>query len=90
MASLREEGLIARPVSRVANRGMAFDIVAENAGMVSADRKPPPRLEKLEKRRKKKKPLTEEQIQAKLLRAEERKRVRDHLIIMILRGNGDG
>ncbi|ELU18859.1 hypothetical protein CAPTEDRAFT_210333 [Capitella teleta] len=76
MAALREEGLIARPVS-MAPKGLAFEIITESAGMFAVNRKPPPRLEKLEKRRKKKKPLTQEQIQAKLLRAEERKKERE-------------
>ena len=74
MLALRNEGFIQRPVSRAAC-GMSFDIVAENAGMFAESRRPPPRLAKLEKRKKKKRVLTEEQIQAKLLRAEERKKV---------------
>jgi hypothetical protein len=87
MASLREEGLIARPVCK-ATSGMTFDIVAENAGMFSADRKPPARLEKMrEQRKKKRKPLTEDQIQAKLLRAEERNKVRHQGMSIVFRSS---
>lgn len=73
IASLRDEGLIQRPVSRAAC-GMSFEIVADNSGMFGDGRRPPPRLAKLEKRRKTKRPLTEEEIQRKLERAERKKK----------------
>jgi len=72
LQALREEGLIARPHGQGAS-GMSFDIVADTSPV----KRPPPRLEKLEKRRKKKKPLTEEEIEEKLKRAERRKRKRE-------------
>lgn len=72
MQALREEGLITRPQGQGAS-GLSFEITAEGAMM----KRPPPRLEKLEKRRKKKRALTEEEIREKLERAERRKRVSD-------------
>lgn len=68
--ALREEGLISRPQAQGAS-GVSFEITAEGAMMS----RPPPRLEKLEKRRKKKRALTEDEIREKLERAESRKRV---------------
>lgn len=70
MQALREEGLITRPQGQGAS-GFSFEITAEGAMM----KRPPPRLEKLEKRRKKKRALTEDEIREKLERAERRKRV---------------
>ena len=84
MASLREEGLIQRPMSRAAN-GLSFEIVATEPqagdymfGPSDMAMRRPARLEKLERRRKKKKkaPQTEEEITAKLERAERRRKVR--------------
>jgi hypothetical protein len=80
IAALRDEGLIQRPMSRVAN-GLSFEIVANEPGasdyMFDAKvPKRPARLEKLEKRRKKKRVRTEEEIAAKLERAELRRKVR--------------
>lgn len=82
MAALRDEGLIARPVSK-STSGMTFDIVSESAAMFSENRRPPPRLAKLEKRKKKKRQLTEEEIQAKLERAELRKKVRPRFYLLV-------
>lgn len=71
LQSLREEGLITRP-KRESTNFATFEIVAANT---LPDIRPPPRLEKLERRRKKKKQLTEDEIKEKLERAERRKRV---------------
>jgi len=73
IASLREEGLIQRPVSRAAC-GMSFEIIAENAAMFGEGHRPPARLAKLERRRKAKRPLTEDEIQRKLEKAERKKK----------------
>lgn len=67
MQALREEGLIARQTAQ-SNGGMSFDIMADGEAI-----RPPPRLAKLE-RRKKKKTLTEEDIRKKLEKAERRKK----------------
>ncbi|XP_074643399.1 uncharacterized protein LOC141900410 [Tubulanus polymorphus] len=73
LAALREEGLIARPKSRAVG-GLAFEITEDETDTF----KRPPRLAKLElKRRKKKKVLTEEQIKEKLEKAEERKKLKE-------------
>ena len=55
--------------------------MADNAGMFAESRRPPARLAKLQKRKKKERILTEEQIQAKLRKAEERKKVRSSLLL---------
>ncbi|KAL3867880.1 hypothetical protein ACJMK2_040726 [Sinanodonta woodiana] len=69
---LREEGLISRP-SAQASGGLSFEIVEERRP-IPAVLRPPLRLAKLEKRRVKKKQLTEEDIQEKLERAERRRK----------------
>ena len=81
MASLQNEGLIQRPMSR-ATGGFAFEIVmdkpADSAGgylFPPIEKKPPARLAKLEKRKKRKKKMTLADIEAKLEQAEERRRV---------------
>lgn len=71
MATLEQEGLIQRPVAK-ATMGLSFDIIQSGGGFVTA--RPPPRLAKLEKRKKKKKPLTEWEITAKLEKAEARRK----------------
>lgn len=71
--ALREEGLISLPKSSAAG-GLSFEVVEDKPE--DAIRRPPARLAKLEKRKKKKKVLTEEQIQEKLERAERRRKVR--------------
>jgi len=72
MQSLREEGLITKPQKHT-QAGTAFEIidVANQDGVI----RPPPRLAKLERRRKKKKILTEDEIREKLEKAERRKKV---------------
>ncbi|XP_013404970.1 DNA ligase 1 [Lingula anatina] len=74
MAALRDEGLIARPKSRAAG-GMSFDIIMAGPDP-DALKKPPARLAKLE-RRKKKTELTEDQIKAKLEKAERRRKKKE-------------
>ena len=81
MAALQNEGLIQRPVSRAAG-GFAFEIMMDkpkgNADYLfpPIERKPPARLEKLEKKKKKKKKMTLADIEAKLGQAEERRKVK--------------
>lgn len=75
LQKLREEGLISKP-STEKSGGVSFDIVEMQPG-TSASKLPalpPIKLAKLEKRRKKKRALTEEEIQQKLARAEERRK----------------
>ncbi|XP_076462913.1 uncharacterized protein LOC143295224 [Babylonia areolata] len=83
MRGLREEGLISRPQLQ-SSGGMCFEIVAAEDGV--KDRgvgvgmpKPPPRLEKLavERGKKKRRVLTEDQIREKLERAEQRRKRRE-------------
>ena len=83
LAKLREEGLIQRPMSR-ASGGMAFEVVADieadkpsNPFAIPSPRRPPVRLAKLEKRKKKKR-LTQEDIDAKLAKADQRRKVSKH------------
>ena len=72
--SLRQEGLIQRPMSR-AQGGLSFEVV-EDANNRMLPSRPPIRLAKLEKRQKKhKRTLTSEDIEAKLEKAEARKKV---------------
>ena len=74
LQNLRQEGLIQRPVSR-AQGGLRFDVVEDNK-ISMLPLRPPMRLAKLEKRQKKhKRTLTNEDIEAKLIKAQERKRV---------------
>ncbi|CAH1775013.1 unnamed protein product [Owenia fusiformis] len=73
MASLRDEGLIARPKSRAAG-GMSFEIISDGPDPNALKR--PLRLAKLE-RRKKKKELTAEEIAAKLEKAEKRRKEKE-------------
>ena len=74
MQSLREEGLISKPEVQAAG-GMSFEIIGVAGDGVP---RPPPRLEKLamERKRKKKRVVTEEEIREKLERAERRRKVR--------------
>ncbi len=74
LAALEKEGLIQRPMSRAA-MGVSFDIV-DNTSKLTGGVRPPPRLAKLEGRKKKRKKLTEEEINAKLEKAEARRKVR--------------
>ena len=56
--------------------GVSFEVIAETTDMF-IERRPPARLAKLEKtRKKKKKTMTLEQIEEKLAKAEERRKVR--------------
>lgn len=75
LRSLREEGLISKHKAE-ASGGVCFEIVE-----ATGDERPrlPLRLEKLEK--KSKKVLTEEEINAKLERAERRRKVRQRLSV---------
>lgn len=75
LANLQNEGLIQRPVSRAAG-GYSFEIVSDEQAMGLNVRKPPARLMKLEKRKKKKRELTEKDIKAKLEKAENRRKVK--------------
>ena len=91
LASLRDEGFIKRPLSRAAG-GYSFEIVMDKPNpseylLGSPIKKPPVRLEKLEKKKKKRK-YTLEQIEAKLEKAEERRRVRIYhqMFNFIIRG----
>jgi len=72
LATLHEEGLIQRPIGRGAF-SVSFEVMSELAGQNIA--KPPPRLAKLEHKKKKKKALTEAEIRQKLERAEQRRKV---------------
>ena len=74
LLALRDEGFIARPKTR-ASGGMSYDIMMDGPD-ANAFKRPPPRLAKLDKKRKKKKDLTQEEIKAKLERAEQRRKVR--------------
>ncbi|OWF54400.1 nucleolar protein 58-like [Mizuhopecten yessoensis] len=76
LQSLREEGLIARPHAK-SSGGTSFEIVAAEDSLLGEGfgmPRPPPRLAKLERRRKKKKQLTAEEIREKLEKAERRKK----------------
>ena len=81
IATLREEGLITRPMSR-ATGGLAFEVTADSTPAFARDTLlgarpslPPLRLAKLEKRKKRRRKLTEEDIKSKLEKAEERRKV---------------
>nr|KAG5711806.1 hypothetical protein BaRGS_023570 [Batillaria attramentaria] len=76
MQSLREEGLISKPKAE-SSGGMCFEIVTVSASGDGDGVRPPPRLEKLEQRRKKKRQLTEDEIRDKLERAERRRKKRE-------------
>lgn len=73
LQKLREEGLISKPTQEKSG-GMSFDIVDMNTSN-KLPALPPLKLAKLEKRRRKKRPLTDEEIQEKLQRAEQRRKV---------------
>ncbi|WAR23909.1 hypothetical protein MAR_037578 [Mya arenaria] len=76
LQKLREEGLISKP-STEKSGGVSFEIVDMSSSMGGGGKLPalpPLRLAKLEKRRKKKRPLTDEEIKQKLERAEERRK----------------
>ena len=73
MQTLREEGLITKP-SAEKSGGVAFEIV-EMTSSNKLPALPSIRLAKLEKRRKKRRTLTEEEIKEKLQRAEQRRRL---------------
>ena len=77
--SLREEGFIQRPVSRAAF-GISYDIVTDDLPMLGQHCRPPPRLAKLERRKKKKKELTAEQLAAKMEKTETRRKVGIHAL----------
>jgi len=85
LATLHEEGLIQRPIGRGAFT-VSFEVMSELDGQTI--RKPPPRLEKLESRKKKKRVLTEAEIRQKLERAERRRKVRTILTVRV-EGGGD-
>jgi len=72
LATLHEEGLIQRPIGRGAFT-VSFEVMSELDGQTI--RKPPPRLAKLERKKKKRKVLTEAEIRQKLERAEQRRKV---------------
>ena len=76
LEGLRQDGLIARPVQQ-ATSGLSFEVVAADLQGDSylMAKKPPARLAKLEKRAKKKKVLTEEEIKAKMERVERKRQV---------------
>lgn len=74
LQKLREEGLISRP-SQEKSGGVSFDIVDATTS-TKLPALPPLKLAKLEKRRRKKRPLTDEEIQEKLRRAEQRRKVK--------------
>jgi len=71
LATLHEEGLIQRPLGRGAFT-FSFEVMSEMNKQTL--RKPPPRLAKLDSK-KKKKPLSEAEIRQKLERAERRRKV---------------
>ena len=77
LAALQSEGLIQRPLEQKGG-GVRFDIV-EQGPLEGLDPwtalRPPARLAKLEQRTKKKRALTEEEISAKLERAERKRKV---------------
>ena len=52
-----------------------LQVVAETNDIFGVPRRPPARLAKLEKRKKKKKAMTQEEIERKLARAEQRRKV---------------
>lgn len=83
--SLAADGLITRPIVANKKNALSFDVMLEEGNgedVLLTPRSRPARLEKLEKlerRRSKKKPkreMTEEEIKAKLERAQERRKVR--------------
>ncbi|XP_050403000.2 uncharacterized protein LOC126819168 [Patella vulgata] len=80
MQALREEGLITRPKTK-SSGGVSFEIIQDNNTLETAPARPPARLAKLEKRRKKKKVLTEEQIKEKLERAEKRRKKKEEEMV---------
>lgn len=76
LQKLREEGLISK-TNAEKKSGVSFEIVEMNPSAHGSKLPalPPLKLAKIEKRRKKKRALTEEEIQQKLERAEERRKV---------------
>lgn len=84
--TLHEEGLIKNPtVTRTTAFGVGFEIFSDDTTPI---RRLPPRLAKLETKKKKKKVLTEEQIRQKLERAEIRKKVSNTLTRILLTAEG--
>ncbi|XP_070555161.1 uncharacterized protein [Ptychodera flava] len=75
LQELQQQGLLSssRPKSR---GGLAFEVLLSPEGSLEQKR-PPPRLAKLKKRSKKKKQLTKEQLEAKLIAAEERRKAKE-------------
>ena len=73
---LRQEGFITKPVQK-ATSGLSFEVVAADLQGDSylMARKPPARLAKLEKKAKKKRVLTEEELKAKMERVERKRQV---------------
>ena len=65
--------LLQRPVSRAAF-GLSYDIISEENGL-TMEKRPPARLAKLERRKKRRRQLTEEDITKKLEKADERRKV---------------
>ena len=78
LGELKSQGIISTsltaPLQAPKKGGTSFDV------MIAIDfdelKKPPPRLAKLKKKKKKSKTLTKEEVDAKLARAEERRKVR--------------
>jgi len=74
LEELQQQGLLlSRPKSR---GGLAFEVMLSSDGQLD-QRRPPPRLAKLKKKHKKKKQLTKEQLEAKLIAAEERRKAKE-------------
>lgn len=71
LKELRSEGLLARDTC-TAKSGMAFNLMDEND---APKRGMPARLAKLERKKKKRKLLTQQDIENKLQKAEERRKV---------------
>ena len=73
LEQLRSEGLLLETDTQKAKSGLSFELLDETSGHRKI--KPPPRLKSLEKRQKKRKLLTQQDIEAKLEKAEQRRKV---------------
>lgn len=79
LRKLRSEGILATDTQQ-AKSGLAFDLMQESS---QPRRLPPARLAKLEKRQKRRKLLTQQDIEAKLAKAEQRRKVNFTTLLFI-------
>lgn len=74
---LRTEGFLTTDTQKTKS-GLAFELIDQSS---QPKKLPPPRLAKLEKRQKRRKLLTQQDIEAKLKKAEQRRKVKLHNLV---------